>query len=150
MTAPALLERLKAHGASVEADGDRLKLAAPPGVLRPPLLEELASHKAEILQLLELERRSKNTPPLTTADRQTERIRRLSANVTPAELLAAHRQIKPTLKKQLSADDLNELACTLAIAAKKNKPTGHRAACTFNAGEAYRTNQKENNYAKRN
>jgi hypothetical protein len=54
-------------------------------------------------------------------DPQTELIRRLAATVTAVELLAAHRTIKPALRKDLSAIDLHELALTLAIADKREK-----------------------------
>jgi stress-induced morphogen len=60
-----------------------------------------------------------STQTAADSDRQTERIRRLAATVTAAELLAAHRTIKPTLKKQLSAIELHELALTLADAQKR-------------------------------
>jgi hypothetical protein len=52
-------------------------------------------------------------------DPQTERIRKLAAEVTADELLAAHRTIKPSLKNGLSAIDLHELALTLADAQKR-------------------------------
>ncbi len=73
-------------------------------------------------------------------DRQTERIRRLAATVTAAELLAAHRAIKPTLKKQLSAIDLHELALTLAHADKREKSLTsdeYRPALTFYPRDVY-------------
>jgi len=73
-------------------------------------------------------------------DRQTERIRRLAAEATAAELLAAHRTIKPTLKKDLSAIDLHELALTLAIAAKREKSLTsdeYRPAREFHPRDVY-------------
>jgi hypothetical protein len=65
MTAPALLESLKAHGVTVASNGDRLKLAAPPGVLKPRVLDLARRHKTELLQLLDLENRSReySDPP---------------------------------------------------------------------------------------
>jgi hypothetical protein len=135
MTAPALLESLKERGATVSANGDRLKLLAPPGVLKPRVLESLARHKAEILQLLEIERRSRASAPAKVAragstppaDRQTERIRRLAAIVTPEEERAAFKTIKPMLKKQMNAADLHELALTLAFGAKQPEPMNRTA-----------------------
>ncbi len=59
MTAPQLLEDLKAHGVTVASNGDRLKLAAPPGVLKPRVLDLARRHKAELLELLDLETRSR-------------------------------------------------------------------------------------------
>ncbi len=53
MTAAALLEGLKARGATVAANGDRLKLAAPPGVLQPQVLAAIRDHKPELLALLQ-------------------------------------------------------------------------------------------------
>jgi hypothetical protein len=71
MTAPALLESLKAHGVTVASDGDRLKLAAPPGVLKPRVLDLARRHKAELLELLDLETRSREyseVPPIPPSD----------------------------------------------------------------------------------
>ncbi len=49
MTAAALLSELRAMGATVMADGERLALDAPAGVLTPALLDRLRSHKRLIL-----------------------------------------------------------------------------------------------------
>ncbi len=68
-------------------------------------------------------------------DPQTERIRKLAADISPAELLAAHRTIKPTLKNGLSAIDLHELALTLACADKREK--SRTSAATRPAREFY-------------
>jgi hypothetical protein len=151
MTAPALLESLKERGATVSADGDRLKLAAPPGVLKPRVLESLARHKAEILQLLEIERRSRASEPAPIAragstpdeGRKAERIARLAALVTPAEERAAFKTIKPMLKKQMSAADLRELALTLAYGAKQTEPT-NRTAREVLTRDLYQPNQSAN------
>jgi hypothetical protein len=78
---------------------------------------------------------AKSTSTNVEVDRQTERIRRLAAIVTPAELLAAHRRIKPTLKKSLSAIDCHELALTLAAADKREK--SRTSAATRPAREFY-------------
>jgi hypothetical protein len=77
----------------------------------------------------------KSTSTNVEVDPQTERIRRLAADVSPAELLAAHRTIKPTLKKQMDAADLHELALTLAIADKREKSL--TSAATRPAREFY-------------
>jgi hypothetical protein len=52
MTTAALLDGLTARGVTVAANGDRLKLSAPPGVLTPPTLAELKRRKPELLELL--------------------------------------------------------------------------------------------------
>ncbi len=73
-------------------------------------------------------------------DRQTERIRRLAATVTAAELLAAHRKIKPTLRKDLSPIELHELALTLADAQKREKSLTsdeYRPAREFHPRDVY-------------
>ncbi len=49
MTAGALLAKLRALGATVGAEGERLALDAPTGALTPALLAELAAHKHLIL-----------------------------------------------------------------------------------------------------
>lgn len=61
MTAAALLDGLKARGATVAANGDRLKMSAPPGVLSPRVLDFAAQHKTELLELLQ-------SDPLTPGD----------------------------------------------------------------------------------
>jgi hypothetical protein len=174
MTAAALLEGLKSRGATVAANGDRLKLAAPPGVLKPRVLELVAQHKAGLLELLQsdpltpgnvppadgLQRRgafiasmrqtmpayrahfeakaaSGSTPDMESGDRQTERIRKLSALVSADELLAARAKIKPTLQKSLSEIDLHELALTLAYADKQPNRSG--AAREVNAGALFQS-----------
>ncbi len=63
MTAAELLQGLKARGATAAANGDRLKLSAPPGVLSPRVLDFAAKHKAELLQLLDLETKSRAPNP---------------------------------------------------------------------------------------
>ncbi len=88
-------------------------------------------------------------------DRQTERIRRLAAEVTADELLAAHRKIKPLLKAQLNRTDLHELALTLAHADKREKSLTsdvYRPAREFYPADVYQpekgkgeaTNDKHN------
>ena len=52
MTAATLLEGLKARGATAAARGDRLKLAAPHGVLTPRVLAAIRAHKPALLEFL--------------------------------------------------------------------------------------------------
>jgi hypothetical protein len=94
-------------------------------VSAPKLLDRLHAKQAE---LLELERRSRARKPQpvapawsTPGEAEADRIRRLAATVTPAELSSARKRIKPTLQKSLSETDLHELALTLATAAKREK-----------------------------
>ena len=108
----------------------------------PKLLDRLHARQAE---LVELERRSKNTPPPTSTDRQTERIRRLAQWVTPAELLAAYATVRPTLKRELSAGDLHELALTLCLAAKKTELDIYRPAREVCLRDIYEPTQRRNN-----
>lgn len=58
------------------------------------------------------ETKSASTPDV--ADLQAQRIRRLSAEISAEELLAAYKRIKPALKKSLNQTDLHELALTMA------------------------------------
>ncbi len=62
MNAAALLGALRRSDVRAWCEGERLELEAPPGVLRPRLLEVVRSYKAELLQLLELESASRATP----------------------------------------------------------------------------------------
>jgi hypothetical protein len=113
MSALKMLDRLRAKQAENLAARDPLT----PGEVPPadglqrrngfimPTRETLPAYAAHFDAKAGSE---ESSPP----DRQT---------VTAAELLAAHRTIKPTLKKSLTAIDLHELALTLAIAAKREK-----------------------------
>ncbi len=112
---PELLALLQSDpltpGAIPPADGLQRR-----GAFIMPTRETLPAYRAH----LEAKAEGASTPQ-TDSDRQTERIRRLAADISPAELLSAHRTIKPTLKKSLSAIDLHELALTLARADKREK-----------------------------
>jgi hypothetical protein len=52
MTALTLLTGLQKRGAVVTANGAKLKLLAPRGVLKPRVLDAIREHKAELLELL--------------------------------------------------------------------------------------------------
>ncbi|MEO6463483.1 MAG: condensation domain-containing protein, partial [Candidatus Eisenbacteria bacterium] len=52
MTANALLEELRRRGVRLSANGDRLRVSAPPGALDPRLRDLLAARKEEILATL--------------------------------------------------------------------------------------------------
>jgi tubulysin polyketide synthase-like protein len=52
MTTADLLSDLQARGIRLQANGDRLRVEAPTGVLTPKVRETLAARKAELLQLL--------------------------------------------------------------------------------------------------
>ena len=52
MTALDLLTKLRSCGVAIEANGDRLKIDAPKGVITPELREALATNKTEIIALL--------------------------------------------------------------------------------------------------
>ena len=54
MTIPQLLGRLRGLGVQVSADGDRLRINAPKGVLTSELRDELGRRKAEILAFLRI------------------------------------------------------------------------------------------------
>jgi TubC N-terminal docking domain len=63
MSGSLLLEALRAHGVSVTAVADRLRVEAPRGVLTPEVREQLALHKAELLSLLATARPEPSAPP---------------------------------------------------------------------------------------
>jgi TubC N-terminal docking domain len=52
MTAATLLADLFRQGALVTVLGDRIRIVAPKGVLTPAIRTALATHKADLLQLL--------------------------------------------------------------------------------------------------
>ncbi len=56
MTALELLAELRAAGVRIEADGDRLRVAAPKDALTDTLRAAIATHKAELLRFLAPER----------------------------------------------------------------------------------------------
>jgi hypothetical protein len=137
MSAPKLLDRLRAKQA--ESLAAREYSETPPippadGLIRRgafimPTRETMPAYRAHF----DAKADGVSTP--LPRDPQTERIRRLAADISPAELLAAHRRIKPTLKNGLSAIDLNELALTLAHADKCEK--SRTSAATRPAREFY-------------
>jgi hypothetical protein len=92
MTASALLDSLKAHGVTVASNGDRLKLAAPPGVLKPRVLDLARRHKAELLQLLDLENRSReySEPCHTVPPPHSDLIDEITGNAAPCVSCGAH------------------------------------------------------------
>src|SRR5262245_61375765 len=55
MSAEDLLSEIRSLGGRLEADGDRLLIDVPAGMLTPELRERLRQHKADILRKLELE-----------------------------------------------------------------------------------------------
>jgi hypothetical protein len=63
MSAPALLETLRARGVEVAVNGNRLHIEAPAGVLTPKVLETIRAHKADILKVLRTENASEELPP---------------------------------------------------------------------------------------
>jgi hypothetical protein len=89
------------------------------------LLDRLRAIQAEKLVADVVARQyseSKAVSANTETDRQAQRIRRLAATVTAAELLTAlQKRIKPALRKELSATELLELALTLAYADKRDR-----------------------------
>ncbi len=52
MNARELLAELQARGAKISANGDKLKIIAPPGTVTPELRELLAANKPEIMAAL--------------------------------------------------------------------------------------------------
>lgn len=52
MNAPALLSELRAAGVTLEADGDRLKVQAAPGIITPELTARLKAAKPDLLAIL--------------------------------------------------------------------------------------------------
>ena len=118
MNVHILIETLQARGLSIEAPDGNLHIT-PASLLTDDLRAAIRKCKAELLQVLDLENRTReySAPcPQSSAERQAARIRRLVAEVRAEELLAAYRKIKPLLKKQLEQADLHELALLLAQA----------------------------------
>lgn len=62
MNAAALLGALRRNDVRAWCEGERLELEAPPGVLRPRLLEVVRCYKSELLELLALESASRAAP----------------------------------------------------------------------------------------
>ena|SRR5215208_3648956 len=52
MTAVELLIELRERGAIIEANGDRLRIDVPEGIVTPELREALIEHKAQVLALI--------------------------------------------------------------------------------------------------
>jgi len=148
MSAAKMLDRLRAKQAENLAARDPLT----PGEVPPadglqrrngfivPTRETLPAYAAHF-QAKNSGSETVSDPPIETdSDRQTERIRKLAATVTAAEILAAHRTIKPALQKSLSKTDLHELALTLAVAQKREdrlRRDVYRPARTFHPRDVY-------------
>ncbi len=121
MSAAKLLDRLRAKQAENLAAREYSEPPPIPpadglarrGAFIMPTRETLPAYRAHF--------DAKAVPANDETDRQTERIRRLAADISPAELLSAHRRIKPLLKAQLNRSDLHELALTLGAADKREK-----------------------------
>ena len=52
MSAQALLDDLQARGVRISANGDRLRIIAPPGTVTPELREQLAANKPQLIDAL--------------------------------------------------------------------------------------------------
>ena len=70
MTVVELLARLRDLDIKVWAEGDRLRVSAPRGVMTPELREDLAARKAEVLALLQAEIDAPGTAPLSSAQQR--------------------------------------------------------------------------------
>jgi amino acid adenylation domain-containing protein len=55
LSATELLSKLRSLNVSLSADGERLRLNAPPGVITPEVRDELVARKAELLKILQQE-----------------------------------------------------------------------------------------------
>jgi hypothetical protein len=125
MSAPKLLDRFRAKQAEnlvAREYSDTPPIPPADGLQRRgafimPTRETLPAYRAHF----EAKAAGASTQAAPDSDRQTERIRRLAATVTPDELLSARKRIKATLQKSLSETDLHELALTLAHAEKREK-----------------------------
>ena len=62
MSASALLARLEILGVKLDAEGDRLRANAAPGVLTDDLKREIGAHKTELLKLLAQRANVRDTP----------------------------------------------------------------------------------------
>ncbi len=105
MTAPALLERLSASGATVTASGIGLEIIAPRGALDARVLADVRAHKPEIIAML---REREYSQPRDVADalaalaRECEAARD-GAHVTPtARVLAAWREAEAATEMPLT------------------------------------------------
>ena len=68
MTSKELLRDIAARGVILSANGDRLRIDAPEGVLTTELKAELSRHKRALLARLSVSEDPKNHPTVTPAD----------------------------------------------------------------------------------
>ena len=67
MTAFALLQRLRARGYDVRAEGGRLQVSGPPPRQEDDTIRLLRTHRNELLELLDLEQRAAEHPAVRDA-----------------------------------------------------------------------------------
>jgi hypothetical protein len=92
MTTRTLLEGLRERGATVMSDGADLEITAPPGVLKPRVLDLARRHKAELLQLLDLETRSReySEPCHTVPPSRSDLIDEITGTAAPCVSCGAY------------------------------------------------------------
>jgi hypothetical protein len=68
MTAAAFLDNLKARGAVLTVNGDRIRIRAPAQVVTPEVREALVQHKPDLLRLLTGPSPTRKCPPFRFVD----------------------------------------------------------------------------------
>jgi len=118
MTAPELLASLAASGVSVRIEGDALKLR-PAAALDDALRGAIIELKPELLLLLA---NGLSTPtPDTAPPSDVQRIRKLAAQVSPAEFGRARKTIAPDMRRACTSEEIHELILAKILL---EKPTG--------------------------
>ncbi len=130
MTASALLTNLKECGVSIQPHGGELEITAPAGVLTPDVLAEIRSLKPAIIQLLStpsemskpVSADAQSTLHLAESAERTARIRAMAQLVSPDELLKVRRRLSPAIRRNSSADEINELILCQCLIDKGIEP----------------------------
>lgn len=95
MTPESLLAELRDHGIITHADGDRIRLDAPPGAMTPGLLSAVKSFKSELLELFP------ETANASKADAEFDRFERVAV---PARDGGLRDPAEPILQRGVSGE----------------------------------------------
>jgi hypothetical protein len=130
--ATLLLTDLQSHGVTATVNGDRLKLNGPTEVLTPDVLAEIRSLKPAIIQLLSTPSEPRQPEPADAQStlhlaesaeaERTARIRAMAQLVEPEELLKVRRRLSPAIRRNSSADEINEMLLCQCLLDKGIEP----------------------------
>lgn len=106
--APGLLRWCRANGVTLRVEGDRLRWWAPPGVVTEQLAAQLSTHANALMDLIERERRPRQSEEHVTIPKPTEPAGRPPVPVTPAPVVPPAIQVALNRMAESLARDAEE------------------------------------------